>query len=296
VQQVALALTGWTYATAPGATPRANNWEYFGAPMETREANHDTTAKTFLGTTLPAGQTVQQDLDGLIDCLMRHPNIAPFLATRLIRALVTSNPSPQYIQRVADVFVDNGSGVRGDLKAVVRAILLDAEARNDSAVADQGRLKDPILQVTGLLRALNGHLSPSHGLGYLFDNMAQPVLAPPSVFSWFSPLYHLPNSPLFGPEFQIYTPTEAVLRGNLFYAAIHYPAGDMIVDLSPFQPYGNDMAGLVEAVNQRLLYGRMPAAMKQTLIDAASPGYDATTRIDTVLYLTALSGLYAVQY
>ena len=297
VSQLALALTGWTYPTAPGATPQNNNWEYFDAPMESRPQNHATVSKTFLGCTLPANQTVEQDLDSVIDCLMQHPNIAPFISLRLIRSLVMSNPSGAYVQRVAGVFENNGSGVRGDLKAVVRAILLDPEARNDTATPNQGRLKEPILQVCGLLRALNGSFSADHQLTYLFDYMGQAVLSPPSVFSWFSPLYRVPKNPqLFGPEFQIYTPTEATLRGNLMYSILNYPGNDMPRDLSPFQPYGNDMAGLVEQVNTTLLYGRMPAAMKQALITAAAPGYDAKTRIETVLYLTSLSGLYAVQH
>lgn len=227
---------------------------------------------------------------------MSHPNIAPFIATRLIRSLVTSNPSGAYIQRVASVFANNGNGVAGDLKAVVTAILLDPEARQDTPVATQGRLKEPILQVSGFLRALNGGFSSTQQLTYLFDYMAQSVLNPPSVFSWFSPLYRVPHSSLFGPEFQIYSPTEATLRGNLLFGMLNYSGGDTVIDLSPFQPYGNDMPNLVEAVNQVLLYGRMPAAIKQVLIDAATPGYDARSRIETVLYLTALSGLYAVQY
>lgn len=296
VQQVALALTGWTYATAPGATARANNWEYFGAPMETRPANHATGPKNFLTCSLAAGQSVQQDLDAVIDCLMAHPNIAPFIATRLIRSLVTSNPSPAYVARVADVFAGRHGGAVGDLKATVRAILLDQEARQSTATATQGRLKEPILQASGLLRALNGQFASANQITYLFEHMGQAILTPPSVFSWFSPLYRVPGSTLFGPEFQIYSPTEATLRGNFLYSLLTNPGGDAHFDLSPFLPYGNDMARLVEAVNQVLLYGRMPTAMKQTLIAAAAPGYDANTRIVTVLYLTALSGPYAVQH
>lgn len=297
VAQVALALTGWTYPTAPGGTPGMNNWESFIGPMEPRPLNHATTSKSFLGCTLPAGQSVDQDLDGVIDCLMQHPNIAPFIAIRLIRSLVMSNPSPGYVQRVAAVFANNGQGVRGDLKAVVRAILLDSEARNDLATVNQGRLKEPILQVSGFLRALNGQFSSTQQITYLFDYMAQSVLGPPSVFSWFSPLYRVPKAPqLFGPEFQIYTPTEATLRGNLMFSILNYPGADMPVDLTPFQPYGNDMAGLVEKANVTLLFGRMPAEIKQAIITAAAPGYDAKTRIETVLYLTALTGQYAVQH
>jgi hypothetical protein len=297
VVQVALALTGWTYATAPGATPQAANWEYFGAPMETRLANHETSAKSFLGWAIPAGQTVEGDLESVLDGLMAHPNTAPFIATRLIRSLVTSNPSTNYVQRVAAVFANNGAGVAGDLKAVVRAIITDPEARNDNPASDQGRLKEPILHIAGLLRALNGGLTPGNQVTYIYSYMAQTPLAPPSVFSWFSPLYHIPNSPLYGPEFQIYTPSEAALRGNFFYNILHTPvSGDHTIDLAPFLPYGNDMSALVDQVNKVLLYGRMPAGMKQALITAATPGYNAQTRIETVLYLTALSGLYAVQH
>ena len=296
VAQLSLALTGWTYATAPGATPQNNNWEYFGAPMESRPQNHATVAKSILGATIPANQTVEQDLESVLDILMNHPNTAPFVATRMIRSLVMSNPSPGYIQRVADVFVNNGYGVRGDLKAVVRAILLDAEARNDVATVNQGKLKEPLLEICGLVRSLNGQFSAGNGLVYLFDYMAQPILSPPSVFSWFSPMYRVPKSTLFGPEFQIYSPTEATLRGNFFYMVLGSNGGDVSVDLTPFQPFGNDMPNLVEKVNQVLLHGRMPAAMKQALITAATPGYDAKTRIETVLYLTSLSGLHAVQY
>lgn len=297
VAQVALALTGWTYATAPGNTPQNNNWEYFGAPMESRQGNHDRSAKSFLGRTLPANQTVEQDLEGVLDCLMEHPNIAPFIATRLIRSLVTSNPSGPYVSRVAAKFVDNGAGVRGDLKVVLKAILLDPEARQDVATPTHGRLKDPILHMTGLVRALNGQFNPGQQVTYLFDNLGQSVMNPPSVFNWFSPLYRVPKSALFGPEFQIHSPTEATLRGNfVYYIVSGQGGGDVTIDLSPFQPHGNDMPGLVEAVNQRLLHGRMTPAMKQVLITAATPGYDAKTRIETVLYLTAISGQYCVQH
>ncbi len=297
VQQVSRALTGWTYATAPGAEPRATNWEYFGAPMETREGNHDTGAKSFLGCTLPAGQTVIQDTDATLNCLFNHPNVPPFIATRLIRSMVASNPSAAFIQRIANVFANNGSGVRGDLKAVIRAILTDPEARQDTPTPNSGRLKEPILHTIGFLRALNGYFPPTQQLTYLYDNMAQSVLNPPSVFNWFSPLYRVPKSTLFGPEFQIYTPTEATLRGNLFHHFLgQNGGGDFVIDLSPFQPYGNDMPGLLEAANAIFLYGRMTPEMKTVLINAATPGYDANQRIQTVVYLTALSGQYAVQH
>ena len=293
VAQLALALTGWTYATQPGGTAYSLNNEYHGAPMETRPGNHDTGAKTFAGISIPAGHSVDQDLVSVIDGLMAHPNTAPFVATRLIRGMVKSNPSGAYVQRVSQVFADTG----GDLKATVTAVLTDVEARNDVPDATSGKLREPILHLSGFLRALGGQYNAGQQLTYLYGYIAQSPLNPPSVFSWFSPLYRVPKSPLFGPEFQIYTPTEATLRGNLFhYLLSNNGGGDVSFDLAQFQPYGSDMPALVEAVNLKLLHGRMPAAMKQVIIDAAAPGYDAKTRIETVLYLTALSGQYAVQH
>lgn len=290
VQQVALALTGWDYAN--------NAYENFTTNMVAYQSRHDTNSHVYLGTNSPAGLTVDQDLDFLIATLMNHPNIAPFISTRLIRSLVKSNPTPGYIQRVADVFCDNGQGVKGDLKAVVTAILMDAEARNDNASVNDGRLKDPILHISAFLRALGGAYTPGEQLTYIYDYMSQMPLGPASVFSWFSPLYRVPKMPqLFGPEFQIYSPSEAVLRGNMFfYFLSNQPGADFTIDLAQFQPYGSDMPALVELCNQKLLYGRMPAAMKQIIIDAATQGWDSNQRIQTAIYLTALSGQYAVQY
>jgi len=288
IQQVALALTGWIYLN--------HAWEDFSAPLQPFDANHDMTQKTFLGCTLPANQNTTQDMNSFLDCLFSHPNVGPFVSTRLIRSLVTSNPSPAYIQRVATVFNDNGSGVRGDLRAVVTAILTDAEARNDAAPPTSGRLKDPIYHIVSFARALNGSVSPNNGLPWLFSQLAQTPLTPPSVFSFYSPLYRIPQSPLFGPEFQIYTPTESVLRGNFLWGIISNPATDFTIDLSPFTSVAGNTPQLIDAVDQALLHGRMPQAMRQSLANAIAAQQDDNNRVQTALYLTALSGLYAVQY
>src|SRR5947207_13476375 len=115
---------------------------------------HNTEAKTILGHSLPGNQTAQQDLDGAIDILFNHPNVGPFLATRLIRALITSNPSPAYIARIATLFNDNGSGLRGDMQAVIRGILLDAEARHDTPPATFARLRTPVRHTVAFAPAL----------------------------------------------------------------------------------------------------------------------------------------------
>jgi uncharacterized protein (DUF1800 family) len=299
VRQFALALTGWTYPTAPGEAPRANNWENFSqAQMEARPDNHDTSAKTLLnGVVLPAGQTVQQDLDGVIDCVFNHPNVGPFIATRLIRSLVTSNPSPAFIARIATVFNNNGLGVRGDLRAVVRAILLDPEARNDTAPPNGGRLKDPVYAYISFVRALGGSIAPTTQQVWIFDRMGQPIAAPPSVFGYYSPNYRMPGNPaLFGPEFQIYTPTESVLLGNEFNQMLGSPNGDPRIDLTPFQAVAGDLNQLLDLVNSRLFYGRLSGGMRGALQKAVQASYDNSQRVFTALYLSALSGHFAVQY
>jgi uncharacterized protein (DUF1800 family) len=298
VQQVAKALTGWTYPTAAGATPQTNNWENFTGPMEVREGNHDTSAKSFLGCNLPAGQTVMQDTDATLDCLFNNPNVGPFLATRLIRSMVTSNPTPGYIQRVAAAFDNNGAGVRGDMKAVIKAILLDAEARQDAATINQGRLTEPLYFITRFVRGMGGQISATNSYAYVYDAMGQRPLTAPSVFSFFSPMYRIPKGGgLFGPEFQIYTPTESVLRANMAYGILTGQFGsDATVDLTPFKAVAGDISALLDLVNSRMLYGRMPAQMRQSLFTAMSAAYDNNQRVMMAVYLTALSGQYAVQF
>ena len=291
VQQVALALTGWTYVG-----PGNNNWENFSGPLQPREVNHDTSAKTFIGASLPPGQLTAADMEGTLNWLFTHPNVGPFVSSRLILALVTSNPTPAYVARVSAVFENNGSGVRGDLKAVVRAILTDAEARNDAASGNAGRLKDPIYHVVSLVRALGGTISPTNQQPWYFSLMGQRPLTPPSVFGFYSPLFRIPRTSLAGPEFQIYGPTEAVLRGNMFWSVLNDTGSEFAVDIAPFLALAGNIPALIDAVDQALLYGRMPPEMRQSLATAIAAQYDARAKAQTALYLTALSGLYAVQH
>jgi uncharacterized protein (DUF1800 family) len=291
VQQVALAFTGWTYAGAGN-----NNWENFSGPLQARDVNHDLRAKAFLGCSLPAGQGTQQDMTATLDCIFRHPNVAPFVVTRLIRNLVTSNPTPGYVQRVSAVFDNNGAGVRGDLRATVRAILLDSEARNDVAGPDSGRLKDPFFHVLSVVRALGGTVSPANQQAWSFSRLGETPLMPASVFGHWSPLFRAPKLALFGPEFQIYTPTEAVLRGNFLWQLLSSPGTDFPLDLSRFINLGGNTTALIDAVDQTLLYGRMPQAMRQALANAVAVQYDNRARALTALYLTMLSGQHAIQY
>ncbi|MFG6461347.1 DUF1800 family protein [Roseateles sp. DXS20W] len=291
VQQVALALTGWTYAGSGN-----NNWENFGGPLVLRDVNHDPRAKSFLGCSLAASQGVEADLKTTLDCLFQHPNTPPFVSLRLIRQLVKSNPSPAYVQRISAVFTNNGSGQRGDLRAVVRAILLDTEACNDSAGTNDGRLRDPVQHIAATLRALNGGFQAGNQLGWEIGRTGQTPLTPPSVFGHYAQLFRLPQTMLNAPEFQIYTPTEATLRGNFLWALLTQPGSNMRVNLQPFTAVAHDTTALINAVDQAFLWGRMPPALRQSLANAINAQPDATQRVQTALYLTLLSGQHAIQH
>jgi uncharacterized protein (DUF1800 family) len=293
VRQLALALTGWTYPTTPGQTPSpGNNGSYYMGTMEPRQNNHDTTAKSFLGQNLPANQTIQDDLEDSLDVIFNHPNVAPFVAVRLIRALVTSNPSPAYVARISAVFENNGQGVRGDLKSVIRAILLDAEARNDSPEASFGRLRSPVQHTIALFRALNVNLNEPLLFAYLYGGMGESILNAPTVFGHYSPLYKMPgNSQLFAPEFQIYTPTEAVNRANFIYWILN----EGPTDLTPFTSIAANSTQLINAVDARLLDGKMTPAMRASITKALLASTDNRTRALTVIYLVATSGDFVIQ-
>jgi hypothetical protein len=296
IKEFARALTGWTFPTAPGATPSNSNPEYFVGEMLARTTTHDTGAKTlFAGVTLPAGQSTTVDMDAVIDNIFQHPNVPPFVATRLIRSLVTSNPSPAYIERVAKVFADNGQGVRGDLQAVLTAILTDAEAA--TFAAEDGRLKDPILHAIGLGRALGGQITDPSAFDYIFRNLTQPVLAPTTVFSFYSPLAALPgHSDLFGPEFQIYPPALAVQRANFIYSILNGSFSSFMVDIAPFTAIAANTETLVDSVNQKLMFGRMTSELRDLLIAATNAIAPTRTRDRALgaLYLAAISSEYSV--
>ena len=294
VQQLAKALTGWTYGNATGAAPSSGNYNYYPGPMLPVGSKHNTQAKVILGQSLPANQSPQQDLDGAINIIFNHPNVGPFLATRLIRALVTSNPSPAYVARVATAFNDNGAGIRGDMQAVIRAILLDAEARNDTPPPIFGRLRTPMQHTIALARALGLNLGAASQFAYLFYNMNEGLLDAASVFGHYSPTYRIPKTSLFGPEFQIYSASDAINRANLFYWFMYSPWPINPV-LQPFVALAANPAALVNAVDNALLFGRMTQSTRTALLNAIPAMPDNNARVLTALYLTATSGEYLVQ-
>jgi len=295
LRAVARALSGWTYPTQPGFTPASRNPEYFVGVMEPRPTRHHQGAKTlFNGITLPAGQTVTKDMEDLVDVVFNHPNVAPFVATRLIRSLVTSNPSGAYIQRVANVFANNGDGVRGDLAAVLTAILTDPDATLGGA--NDGRLRDPILHVIGFSRAMGLQVASPDQFMYVLSQLGQSVLSPISVFSFYSPLGPLPGDPTrFGPEFQLYTPALSIQRATFIYRILYGDfSSSFPVNLTPFTAVAANPAALVELVNQTLLFGRMSQELRQVLLASAQATSDLKQRAIGALYLAAISSEFVV--
>jgi uncharacterized protein (DUF1800 family) len=311
VQEFALAFTGWTYPLTPGVPARTYNDTYWFGPMVAVDSNHDQTAKQLLtypgvanGGLLPAGQTAEQDLNGALDNIFNHPNVGPFVCRELIQHLVTSNPSPQYIQRVAAVFNNNGQNVRGDMKAVITAILMDPEARRgddpSTTVATDGHLQEPILYMAGLLRGLGANTGAS-SLAYQGGTMGQDALNSPSVFNFYSPDYVIPQTTMYGPEFQILTTSTALYRVNWTYDLVFGQINaDTTVDFTSWVAQVSNPSGLVDSLNALLLHGTMSADMKTsilTAIQAVEPGSKQQLQeAQTAIYLVATSSQYQVRH
>jgi uncharacterized protein (DUF1800 family) len=209
--------TGWTYPINPYVPFSGDFYRpyYLRGPMISSEAHHDTGPKTLLnGTTLPPGQSAVLDLRQALDNVFAHPNVGPFIGKQLIQHLVTGDPDPAYVARIARVFNDNGAGGRGDMKAVVKAILLDPEARGDrKSSPTYGKLKEPLYQVTEILRALNG-ATDGDAPGWVASDLNQPPFRPESVFSFYPPDYLLPGVGTVAPTFAIYNTASVMSRIN----------------------------------------------------------------------------------
>ncbi|WP_083941119.1 DUF1800 domain-containing protein [Pseudoduganella violaceinigra] len=292
IAQMARALSGWTYT---GSNLTSSNWENFTGPLQPRDSMHDKGAKVLLnGASLPAGQSTVQDLDGVMQNLLNHPNLPPFIAVRLIRAFTTSNPSPAYIERVANVFAYGPNG-RGDLKATLNAVLMDPEALVVAPTA--GKLKDPMLHSLSLFRATGATVLNPQNLFWDYFLLGERLLQAPSVFNFYSPLAPLPGNPaMSGPEFQLYTPAQAVGRADFLYAFIagNY-AGMVSINLAPYQAVAGNPTALLNLVDATLLQGRMTPSTRAAIGATLLATTDLKQRAITALYLTAIAADFAVQ-
>ena len=244
--------------------------------MQLYPAFHDTGEKILLGGEIvPAGQTGAEDLEAALDNIFDHPNVAPFVSIRLIQRLVTSNPSPGYVRRVATVFEDNGFGVRGDLEAVIKAILLDAEARPTLPMEIDGKIKEPILRLTQLWRAYDAESqSGVFPLAPAYIIFGQGPLQSPSVFNFFSPFYapagEIRNSGLVAPELQIATEYQNTFITNYFFilafnwnsAAADPGEDDVLLDITQELAVADDTDALVTMVADKLLGGDISPTLR----------------------------------
>lgn len=244
VEEYARVFTGWNFADSSEwqSTNLTQNSKI--APMVPLEAFHDSGSKQLLGGVVaPAGLSAREDMELALDSLFNHPNVGPFIGKSLIQRLVTSNPTEQYVARVAAVFNDNGAGVRGDMGAMIKAILLDNEARQALASADSkmvqnyGKLKEPLLKATHILRAFNATPGKKADSNFhLFsktsdavdDLFGQAVLSSSSVFNFFSPGFRSSfglsgneQSPLLAPELQILTESLLSAASNDLHSLLY---------------------------------------------------------------------------
>jgi uncharacterized protein (DUF1800 family) len=303
--------TGWNYAGAPGFERAFRNDNNQSVPMQLYPAFHDDGPKLMLnGDTLPAGQTGMQDLEGALDNIFNHPNVGPFLSIRLIQRLVASNPSPGYVQRVAAVFDNNGFGIRGDLGAVVKAILLDDEARPDMPMEIDGKIKEPILRLTQLWRAYNAtSQSGVFPLAASYIIFGQGPLQASHVFNFFSPFYapagEIRNSSLVAPELEIATEYQNTFVTNYFFLATfgwhsenpNLEVDDVYIDISEEVTVADDTDALINLVVGKLLAGNISDALRAEMagmidrIDVA----DTTNRTAEAIYLVVSSPEFAYQ-
>ena len=301
--------TGWSWAQT--GTP---TWNYvppnYRQPMMAFADHHDTGPKQLLdGVTLPAGLSQADDLKQALDLLFNHQNTGPFIARRLIQRLVTSNPSPGYIARVAQVFANNGHGVRGDLKAVVQAILLDSEARlsNPGAYAGYGHEREPIVRLANLYRAFNAS-APSGK--FVVNNQpfifGQAPLYSPTVFNFFAPDYSQPGAieqaGLFAPEFQITTDTTVITSANKMRSAVYQEPSlsnpdTIVLDLSSLTTLASNPGSLVDSLNILLMSGQMSAQTRNIVVNAVSqiPDTNPLERAQTAVHLLVTSPEFVVE-
>jgi len=315
VKAFARAFTGWTLGGQNQSDPRRffRPVRHYRTPMEPWAAYHATDEKRLLGgAVLPAGQSAQTDLEQALDAVFQHPNTGPFFCRFLIQRLVTSNPSPAYVYRCGQAFSNNGAGTRGDLKAVVRAVLLDYEARAAALAArpDEGHLREPAVRLAGLLRTLdaqprNGRWRSLRQLDQAGRSTGQTPLRAPTVFNFFEPGYALPGeiaqAGLASPEFQIATETTVVGAANLHLALLGNggQGGPFLLNLAPFQPpqAATDEA-LLDRVDLLLFAGSMSDATRGILRGAlADPGFprQANQRVIKLLWLASLAPESVVQ-
>jgi uncharacterized protein (DUF1800 family) len=310
VKEVARALTGWTYARLDNAALTDNSKRDWTKPMVMYATRFDTGAKTFLGRTIPANATQQANVDAVVDTMFNHPNTAPYISKRLIQQLTLANPTPAYVGRVAAVFANNGAGVRGDMKAVVRAIYLDPEARTVSQLP--GKVKEPVLLATGLARAI-GYATDGYAFTTRDAGMGQAPFRAPSVFNFYPYEFPLPQGAgLVSPVSKLMTTSTTISRHNFLYdwtvggdatrgefKPTLGPTGT-IPDWASWEALGADDGKILDRINLVMLNGSMTKAQRQSMLTAMAAVKNSNAALQTrkraqvALYIAASSPLFQV--
>ena len=342
VNEFTRVFTGWRFATGlQVGSPPAGAINFSDDMVPRGGTQHDIGPKTLFGASLPGcpgattnatnSQCARAELNTALDVIFNHPNVGPFISKQLIQHLVTSNPTPSYVGRVAAVFNNDCAGLypdnacgstRGNMKAVVRAVLLDPEARGDIKTAsDYGRLREPVQYLTNILRAFEANsdgvlgASSSNPPGDLPGTLDQPLFQPPTVFSYYSPDYEVPGTKTLGPAFQILYTTTTIRRANLanqlVYSGVpsgrNNPTGTQLTWVVPdalaSDPNKNDeerATNLVNYLDALLLHGTMSAQVRESIkteIKAHTPidSLWIRHRSQAAAYLVLTSPHYDVQ-
>jgi uncharacterized protein (DUF1800 family) len=291
IRGMAKVLTGWSYANCD---PVREFWYCFKSsrsgyyrqyadvtlPMQPYDAYHSTVAKTIVtGRVLPAGRTARADLTDALDTLYNHPNVGPFIGRQLIQRLVKSNPSPAYVARVSAVFDNNGAGVRGDLKAVIRAILLDAEARDlaQAQTTTAGKLREPVVMLAQYFRLFA--TPPADGRWdvnpwWMNESFAQRPMSSASVFNFYRPDYQPPgemgSAGLAGPEFQILHEATVVDSYNFIEYWATGDRGSILRNHTPYSSLSANPAAMVDKMSLVLTSNTLSPEARTTIINAVT--------------------------
>ena len=311
IESFAHVFTGWTWAGAPSFRQAQRSRLNQVVPMELWEDFHDAGPKVLLnGASLPAGQGGVKDLSDALDNIFNHPNVGPFIAIRLIHRLVTSNPSPGYVSRVAAVFNNNGSGERGDLGAVVKAVLMDAEANPAVRTGQSGKIKEPLLRLTQLWRAYD---ATSNSGRYPFDFayfvFGEGPLQAPHVFNFFSPFYAPPgeiqDGGLVAPELEIATEYLNTFVTNFMFGQIfglnstnqNLQPDDVFINFESEMLLAADVDQLIDSVAGKLLGGEISTPLRNEIAGmlALIPETETAIRAAEVIYFIVTSPEFAYQ-
>ena len=311
IREFAKIFTGFSYG-GPGAFFGKADPPNFSAPMQMFDAAHEPGSKTLLnGAVVPTGQTGMQDFEAAIDNLFNHPNVGPFIGKQLIQRLVTSNPSLAYIERVAHAFNGETTGVRGDMREVIKAVLLDPEATAAPAsMADFGKLREPVVRYASILRQFGANSDDGFiaVLGYFLQQLGkQHPLSAPSVFNFFlpahSPAGEIADAGLVAPEFQITTSTSIVGISNIidFVILADYvsdsPQGfePVSLDYQEYEELAVDANALLDRLDIVLTAGTLNSATRQAILNVITDIEDVNQRARIAIYMFLLSSDYAVR-